>query len=253
MAATAKSLEAVTDAALQARLDLAAVHRLAHRFGFDDGIWNHFTLMVPGTSDRFLVKAHGLLMNEITASNLIVADTEGNVVEGSGEIEASAFCIHSQIHMQHPNARCVLHAHPSYATWLADVAGGRVEMINQDSLRFYGRVAYDDDYMGAADNVDEGARMAAALGDKTVLIHRNHGVTTAGANVAEAFYDLYYLEVACKRQHLLAASGCTPSVVSDNVAAHTQGCLDAEFSRGARLHFDALKRELDREEPDYAS
>ena len=168
--------------------------------------WNHLTLMVPGAADRFLVKAHGLLMNEITASNLIMADVEGNVVEGNGELEQSAFCIHSQIHLGHPNANCVLHAHPPHATWLADVLDGRLEMVNQDNLRFYGRIAYDDDYSGPADDVDEGARMAKAFDGKPVLVSRNHGVTTTGATVADAFYNLYYLEVACKRQHLLCAS-----------------------------------------------
>lgn len=252
MSATVKSVDGFADAVHQARVDLAAVHRIAHRFGFDDGIWNHLTLMVPGAADRFLVKAHGLLMNEITASNLIMADVEGNVVEGNGELEQSAFCIHSQIHLGHPNANCVLHAHPPHATWLADVLDGRLEMVNQDNLRFYGRIAYDDDYSGPADDVDEGARMAKAFDGKPVLVSRNHGVTTTGATVADAFYNLYYLEVACKRQHLLCASGATASIISDNIAAHTQGSLDEEQARSAFLYFEALKRQLDRDEPDYA-
>ena len=251
MALNVRVLDSSSVALRQARIDLAAAHRIAKRFAFDDGIWNHFTLMVPGTVDRFLVKAHGLLMNEITASNLIVADDEGRVLEGEGLIERSAFCIHSRIHREHPRAKCILHAHPPYATWLSDVAKGRLMMTNQDNLRFYGRVAYDDDYAGPAVETSEGERMAGAFGERPVLLSRNHGLTVAADSVAEAFYDLYYMELACKRQYLLVSSGAPPSIVSDNVAANAQAELATEHVDSARLFFDALKRQLDREEPEY--
>ena len=251
MALNVRVLDSSSAALRKARVDLAAVHRIANRFGFDDGIWNHFTLMVPGTTDRFLVKAHGLLMNEITASNLIVGDSEGNVLEGEGRIERSAFCIHSRIHRDHPHAQCILHAHPPYATWLSDVAQGRLMMTNQDNLRFYGRVAYDDDYAGPAFETSEGERMASAFEGKPILISRNHGLTVAADSVAEAFYDMYYVELACKRQHLLVSSGAPLSIVSDNVAANAQGELEVEREESAVLFFDALKRQLDRHEPEY--
>lgn len=251
MALTARTFESTPDSIFQLRIDLAAAHRLANRFGFDDGIHNHFTLMVPGTTDQFLVKAHGLLMSEITANNLIVVDTHGNVVKGSGTIERSAFCIHSAIHIHHSNAKCVLHAHPPYSTWLADVEDGRLHMTNQDIIRFHERVAYDDGYMGADNEVGE--QFAAAMGDKSILISRNHGTTVVGATVAEAFYDLYYLELACKRQYLLATSGCKASVVPENISAQTRQLIDSEFATSAALYFDALKRELDRENSGYTT
>ena len=250
MAVSADRLESISIRA--ARIDLAAVHRIAGRLGFDDGIWNHFTLMLPGAGERFLVKAHGLLMSQITASNLIVVDAEGNVVEGDGGVERSAFSIHCPIHKLHPRAQCILHAHPTYSTWLADLEGGRLQMVNQDSLRFYGRVAYDDNYQGGEIELFGGAGMARALGDKSVLISANHGVTVVGATVAEAFYDLYYLEKACERQHVVAASGRTPRVVSDDVAMRSRDHLNEEFSASAALHFDALKCVLDADEPGYA-
>ena len=251
MALTATILESTPDSMHQARVDLAAAHRLAHRFGFDDGIHNHFTLMVPGATDRFLVKAHGLLMSEITANNLIVVDTEGNVIEGSGSIERSAFCIHAAIHVRHPSAICVLHAHPPYSTWLADVEDGRLHMTNQDIIRFHDRIAYDDGYEGTDNEVGE--QFANAMGDKSVLVSRNHGVTVVGATVAEAFYNLYYLELACKRQYLMATSGCKASVVPENISARTRQLIDSEFATSAVLYFDALKRELDREDPGYTA
>ena len=252
MARNVHVLDSGAEALRQARVDLAAAHRIAHRFGFDDGIWNHFTLMVPGRSDRFFVKAHGLLMNEVRASNLIVADTAGHVVEGAGNIERSAFCIHSRIHLVHPRAHCVLHAHPPCTTWLSDVEQGRLLMVDQDSLRFHGRVAYDDDYQGPATECPEGERMARAFPGRPVLLSRNHGVTVAAPGVAEAFYDLYYMELACKRQYLLAASGAPMSIVSDERAAHGQASLAGEHAASAVLHFEALKRQLDRDEPEYA-
>ena len=163
MTATAVKLDTGRDPARQARIDLAAAYQLANIFGYDDGIWNHFTLTIPGSSDRFLVKPHGLLMSEITASNLIVVDHDGSVVEGDGYVETTAFCIHSKIHELLPDAACVLHAHPPYCNWLADSDGKRVEMFDQDSLRFFNRVAYDDDYQGFASDAAEGERMARAL------------------------------------------------------------------------------------------
>ena len=251
MTLAARTLESTPDSIYQSRIDLAAAHRLAHRFGFDDGIHNHFTLMVPGATNQFLVKAHGLLMSEITANNLIVVDTQGNVIEGSGSIERSAFCIHAAIHICHPAAKCVLHAHPPYSTWLADVEDGRLCMTNQDILRFHERVAYDDGYEGADNEVGE--QFAGAMGNKSVLVSRNHGITVVGDTVAEAFYDLYYLELACKRQYLLATSGCKASVVPENISARTRQVIDSEFATSAALYFDALKRQLDREGSGYAA
>ena len=251
MPLAARTFESTANSIYQLRVDLAAAHRLAHRFGFDDGIHNHFTLMVPGATDQFLVKAHGLLMSEITASNLIVVDMDGNVIEGSGTIERSAFSIHAAIHIRHSTAKCVLHAHPPYSTWLADVEDGRLSMTNQDILRFYERVSYDDGYEGADNEVGE--QFSSAMGDKRILISRNHGVTVVGATVAEAFYDLYYLELACKRQYFLATSGCKASVVPENISARTRELIDSEFATSAVLYFDALKRELDREGSGYAA
>jgi ribulose-5-phosphate 4-epimerase/fuculose-1-phosphate aldolase len=250
MALTARTLESTINVVDQARVDLAAAHQLASRFGFDDGIHNHFTLMVPDTDNRFLVKAHGLLMSEITASNLIVVDTNGNLVEGTGTIERSAFCIHAAIHVYHPAANCILHAHPTYCTWLADIEDGRLHMTNQDIIRFHDRIAYDNGYQGGDDGVGE--QFASAIGDKSVLISRNHGVTVVGATVAEAFYDLYYMELACKRQYFLATSGCNPSVVPEDLSTRTRQLLDTEFAESSALYFEALKRQLDCENPGYA-
>ena len=240
-----------SDPVRQARIDLAAFHRLAARFGLDDGIWNHFSLIVPGRSDLFLVKAHGLLCDEVTASNLIAVDSQGNTALGQGVAESSGVCIHAPIHRTKPGAACVLHTHMRYATWLSMVEGGRLMPINQNSMRYYGRIAYDDHYSGLAVDLDEGLRMTEAMGDSNILILANHGVIVTGPTVAEAFYDLYYLEVCCKEQFTLVSSGAEPRLIPQDVVALTQSQFaDAEDS-GAELYFEALKRRLDHEEPDY--
>ena len=154
------------------------------------------------------------------------AHDTGNTVEGRGGAERSGVCIHAAIHRARPDAACVLHNHMRYVTWLSMVDGGRLMPINQNSLRYYGRIAYDDHYNGLAVVEHEGRRMVEAMGDHSILILANHGVLVTGRSVAQAFYDLYYLEVCCKEQFTLVSSG-------------------------AELFFESLKRRLDIEEPDY--
>ena len=239
------------DPVRQARIDLAAFHRLAVRFGMDDGIWNHFSLTVPGQSDLFLVKAHGLLCSEVTASNLIAVDGAGNTLEGLGIAETSGVCIHAPIHRNKADAACVLHCHMRYATWLAMIEGGRLMPINQNSLRYYGRISYDDHYNGLAVAQDEGQRMTDVLGDNNVLILANHGVIVTGPTVAQTFYDLYYLELCCKEQFTVVSSGAEPRLIPQDVVALTQTQFAGFDGPAAELFFDALKRRLDVEEPNY--
>jgi ribulose-5-phosphate 4-epimerase/fuculose-1-phosphate aldolase len=239
------------DAVRQARIDLAAAYRLAARLQFDDTIWNHFSLRVPGEDGLFLVKAHGLLFREITASNLLVVDMEGRTVEGRGHAERSAFCIHSRIHATIPRAACVLHSHMRHAAWLSMVEGGRLLPVHQNALRFYNRISYDDHFCGMATDLDEGQRIANLLGDNNLAILSNHGAVSIAATVAQAFYDLYYLEVSCEEQYMLACSGAKPRLISHEVAEralrdYIEGEPDAPFE-----YMAAMRRLLEREEPDF--
>ena len=136
------------------RRDLAAALRLAAREGWQSGICNHFSYAVD--EHRFLINPQGYHWSEVTASNLLMVDKAGNVIEGDGEVERSAFYIHYHIHHTAPAARCVLHAHPRYATALVCVEGGKLEYSHQDSLRFYDRIAYDDQFNGAVMEDNEG-------------------------------------------------------------------------------------------------
>ncbi|MFM9844279.1 MAG: aldolase [Dongiaceae bacterium] len=237
----------------QHRIDLAAAIRLAVRFGLNEGICNHFSIMIPGHDQgdrRFLVNPYGLHWREIRASDLVLVNERGEKLEGHGDVEASAFWIHSRIHIAHPAGACVLHSHMPYATaltWLEDMT---LEMAGQNAIFFHDRIAYDPAYGGLVKGAEEGDRIARAMGEKRVLFMANHGVTVVGPSVAEAFNDLYYLERACQGQILAMSTGRRLRVVSPEVVAGTRRQMAADVYQ-VGLHFAALKRRLDVEEPDY--
>ena len=233
------------------RVELAAAFRLAVRFGLHEGIDNHFSLALTDDGREFLVNPYGRHFGELRARDLLRVTGDGAVLAGAGAVEPSALYIHGRMHAARPELRCILHTHMPYATALTSVAGARLEPINQNALRFIGRVAYDDDYGGLALDESEGDRLAGALGDKRVLFMANHGVATTGASVAAAFDDLYFLERACQNQVLALSTGQPLKHVPADEVARTQ----TEFERyqgHAEAHFAALKRILDRDEPDYA-
>lgn len=235
-----------------ARVDLAAAFRLAVRLDMHEGVCNHFSLMLPGARDRFLLNRFGLHWSEVTASNLLALDASGSILAGEGEFEKTAFYIHSRIHLANPNAACVLHTHMPYATALTLTIPGRLEMVEQNALRFVGDIAYDDEYNGLVVDNAEGDRLAAVLGHKRVMFLANHGVIVVGNSVAEAFDLLYYLERACRLQVLALSTGRSLRPVKDAVARATYAMLLEQNTLYAEAHFGALKRLLDREEPDYA-
>ena len=232
------------------RVDLAAAFRMAVRLELHEGVCNHFSAMLD--RKRFLLNHYGLHWSEVTASNLIALDAAGNVLEGEGEIEKTAFYIHSRIHLAHPRAACVLHTHMPYATVLTLLEGGRLEMVEQNALRFADDIAYDDEYNGLVVDTAEGDRLARVLGAKRVLFLANHGVIVVGATVAEAFDSLYYLERACRLQVLARATGLPLRKVRPEVVRETYRLIAADTPKYAGAHFSALKRILDREEPDYS-
>ncbi len=244
-----------SDPVSAARRELAAAFRWAARLGFHEGTCNHFSLKVPGREDRYLINPHGLHFSEMRASDLLMLDADGTVVEGRHPVEATAFFIHSRIHRANAEARCVLHTHMPYATALTMLDGGRLEPCHQTCLRFYGRIGYDDElggYGGLAADAEEGDRISRALGDKRVLMLANHGVIVAAPSVAEAFDDLYYLERAAQAQVLAMSTGRKLKLVGDNIAARTRDQMLKDGELYARVHFAALCRILDRETPDYA-
>ncbi|HYG54777.1 MAG TPA: aldolase [Burkholderiales bacterium] len=233
-----------------ARVDLAAAFRLCVRMDLHEGVCNHLSMMLPDGS--FLLNRYGLHWSEVTASNLVALDADGNILEGDGEIEKTAFYIHSRIHLGNPRATCVLHTHMPYATSLTLLENGRLEMVEQNALRFHDDIAYDDVYNGLVVDNAEGDRLASVLGSKRVMFLANHGVIVVGPSVAEAFDLLYYLERACRLQVLAKSMGGKLRPVRPEVVRDTYRMILADTPKYAAAHFTALKRILDREEPDYS-
>lgn len=236
------------DPTTQARLDLAAALRSAARHGLNEGVCNHFSMAVPGREELFLVNPQGLHWSEITPSDLVMADHEGNVVEGNYPLEATAFHIHARIHAGKPGAAVVLHTHMPFATALTSIDGGRIEMCTQNAFRYWDRIAYDEHYGGVALSAAEGDRMCRAMGQKDILFLRNHGVIVSGPTVAQAYDDLYYLERAAMVQILAMQTGRKLHTVDETVARDAAGQMAADAGQ-ALLHFESLKRLLDRDEP----
>lgn len=238
------------------RCDLAAALRWAVRLGLNEGVDNHFSLAVPDDDgvvrgNRFLINPFAWHWSEITASSLVLCDDAGNVLEGDNTVEKTAFFIHSRIHVNVPNAKAVLHTHMPYATALTLIEGGRLEMCEQNALAFDGRIAYDDEYDGLALDCDEGDRLAAKIGNRAVLFMASHGIVVTGSDVGEAFSDLYYLERAAMFQVLARSTGGTLRTISEGVRERARQQFASERPKVADRHFGALKRILDREEPEY--
>jgi len=256
MNASPESLWPRGEAERSARVDLAACHRLAYRFRLSEGIDNHLTMIVPGRSDRFYLAPFGLLWAEVRASDLLELDFSGTVVAGQGLVEDTALYIHLPVHRLKPDARCVLHTHMPHATALGTLDDPRLPMAVQSALGFFDDIAYAD-YNGLALDYAEGERMARELGDRSVLVLRNHGVLVTGRSVAQAFERLYFFERACQVQMLALSTGRALHLVPDSIVKATVAQFrDAESVGGqdrAELHFRALKRLLDRDEADYAT
>jgi len=234
------------------RVDLACALRWAVRYGLHEGVCNHFSVRVAGLEERFLINPQGLHWSEISAGDLLLVDADGRLIEGRHTIEPTAFFIHSRIHLALPDATCVLHTHMPYATALTVAEDARLEWVSQNALRFYGRVAYEDAYNGLALDDAEGKRLADKLKDADILFLANHGVIVRGLSVAQAFDDLYYLERASMLQIIAQSMGKRLRVVPDEIAKHTAKQMTGE-SQQAKLHFEALKRILHREEPGWAT
>ena len=256
MNANLKSIQS-PDAERQARVELAACYRLAERFGLNEGIDNHMTLLLPGHTDRFLLAPFGMHWSEVKASDFMVVDFSGRVVSGQGLVEDTALYIHQPVHRLSPQGQFVLHTHMPYATALCMLENPRLEMAVQTAVGFYEDVAYDESYNGLAYDLTEGERMARALGDKSVLMLANHGVLVVGKTVPQAFERLYFLERAAQAQVLALSTGRPLRLISEAVIKKTVAQFNDSTSVGGRnraeLHFDALKRVLDRSESDYAN
>jgi ribulose-5-phosphate 4-epimerase/fuculose-1-phosphate aldolase len=243
------------DAVTQARIHLAAAHRLAVLHELEEGIDNHFTMTVPGCEDQYLILPFGLHWSEARASDMIVFDESGRTLEGEGVVELSARCIHAPIH-RITGARVVLHTHQTWALALNMLKDNRLLPANQTAAFFHGTIAYDDHYAGTADTPEEGRRLAGLLSGKQIVFMKNHGVLVTGDTMAQAYRRLYKLERVCRTQVLALGTGRPLEVLSDEIIARVHAPAEHEThsrSERERLFFEAMMRVLDRELPGYES
>lgn len=233
------------------RQDLAASFRWFARLGMHESVANHFSLAVEPSGRYFLMNPRGRHFSRIRASDLILLDTEDAATMDQPDApDPTAWHIHGRVHARCPQARCVMHLHPRHATALASLQDSRMPPIDQNTMRFFGRLAIDEGFGGMGLSDDEGDRLASLLGNNNVLLMGNHGVLVAADTVAAALDEMYYFERACETVMIAYASGRPLRVVSDDVAAVTQQQW-AQYGQLAIDHLAEVRAILDVEEPDY--
>jgi len=238
----------------EARIQLAAAHRMAVLDGLEEGIDNHFTVQVPGRGGEYLILPFGRHWSEARASELMVFDESGRTLQGHGTVELSAQCIHAPIH-RITGAPVVLHTHQPWALALNMLQDNRLLPATQTAAFFHGQIAYDDDYTGLAATLGEGERLAGLMGDRPILFMKNHGVVATGRTIAQAYRRLYKLERACRTQVLALSTGQPIHVLGDDIVARVQAPDEHDRHPRAereRLYFEAMMRVVDRELPGYA-
>jgi ribulose-5-phosphate 4-epimerase/fuculose-1-phosphate aldolase len=234
------------------RVQLAAAYRLIDRFKMSDLIYTHISVRIPGSEQHFLINPYGLMFSEITASSLVKIDLEGNIIgDSEWSVNPAGFVIHSAIHAAREELHCVLHTHTRHGMAVSALECGLLP-LTQFSLQFYNRVAYHR-YEGVSLDVEERDRLVQDLGDKKVMILRNHGLLTAGRTIPEAFILMFYLDRACEVQ-IAAQSTATPLVIpSADVCEHSAQQQDIEMANLGQLEWSALIRMLDQEDSSYRS
>ena len=228
----------------QARQELACAYRLFDHFGWHELIYNHITVRVPGTENHFLINPFGLLYREVKASNLVKIDVDGNIVgESNYTVNPAGFIVHSAVHARRKDAHAVAHTHTTAGQAVACQKEGLLP-LSFTSMFFTDRVAYHD-FEGITLDTDERERLAADLGDKPVMILRNHGLLACGPTLAHCFTDLYHLQRACEVQVAALAGGrdrvllASPEACAKSAQQHL-----AASDKGVepKLVFDAMKR-----------
>lgn len=225
------------------RGDLALALRAAAHHGLSEGVCNHFSVMLPGAQDRYLINPRGLHWSEVGPDDIVLIDVKGEVLAGRHRVEPTALFIHGAVHRITGHA-VVLHCHMPYATALTLTVDRALDpTLSQNAMRYMNRIAIDANYNGLALDDAEGERIAHAMAGKDVAFLGNHGVIVAGGTVAHAYDDLYYLERACLHQ-VIAQSTCRQRVPVDaQLASRVAAQVQSEREQ-SDLFFDALRRLL---------
>jgi ribulose-5-phosphate 4-epimerase/fuculose-1-phosphate aldolase len=236
------------------RVDLASAYRVCAHLGWSELIYAHITARVAGPQHHFLINPYGLRWDEVTASNLVKIDVDGNPVDGRGSrytANKAGFIIHSAVHMGRADARWVFHTHTLAGMAVATQQCGLLP-IHMYAHNFYESLSYHD-FEGPSMRLGERERLVKSLGENHALVLRNHGVLTLGSTVAEGFIRMWRLERACQIQLAAQAGGAlvapTPEVCRQSQAMGEE-FLTHQAPLG-KLEFEALLREVEAKDPGY--
>ena len=232
--------------------DLAAVFRWTARLNMHEGIANHFSVCLPDSNADFYVNGSGMHFSSIKASDLVLI--EQNKIEELKKkpelVDPTAINIHGTIHKKVPHARCILHVHSKYATALSTLKDPTLQPIDQNTMRFYNRVAVFKDFGGLGFE-EESNKMAACIGNNRSMLLANHGILTTGQTVAQAFDELYYFEKACETYITALSTQKELKIVSPEVAEKTAQEWENYSTDMEELHLKAIRSILDNEDPSY--
>jgi len=222
------TFDTVEQERLHRKQRLAAGFRLFARFGYDEGVAGHITARDPGEPDTFWVNPFGVDFSQVRVSNLIRVDAEGKVVEGEYPVNTAAFAIHSQVHQARPDVVSAAHAHSMHGKAFSAL-GQLLEPITQDACAFYEDHGLFDDYTGVVVDVEEGKRIAHALGGAKAVILRNHGLLTVGGSVDAAVWWFVAMDRSCQAQLLAQAAGPLVRIDPDQ-ARKTHGQVGSDIA-----------------------
>jgi ribulose-5-phosphate 4-epimerase/fuculose-1-phosphate aldolase len=243
---TPPTFDSIEDERLHRKQRLAAAFRLFSRFGFDEGVAGHITARDPELHDHFWVNPFAMHFGQIKVSDLILVNDKGDVVEGNRPVNTAAFVIHSQVHAARPDVVAAAHSHSMYGkSW--STLGRLLDPLTQDACAFYGDHGLFDDYTGVVLDVEEGKRIAHALGERKAVILRNHGLLTVGHSVDEAAFWFIAMDRSCQGQLLAEAAG-SPISIADGDAAHTAAQVGSHTI--GWFNFQPLYEMIVRRQPD---
>jgi ribulose-5-phosphate 4-epimerase/fuculose-1-phosphate aldolase len=225
---------------------MAAAFRLFDRFGFNEGVAGHLTARDPEHPDLFWVNPFGMSFGLIRASDLILVDHDGEVVEGTWPVNRAAFAIHSAVHQARPDLNSAAHTHSTYGRAFSTL-GKLLSPLTQDSCAFYGDHSLFDDFTGVVLDVEEGKRIAHALGDNKACILRNHGLLTGGTTVDEAAWWFITMERTCQVQLVADAAG-DPVAIDHESAQLTHSQVGSALA--GWFSFQPLYDKIVRDQPD---
>ena len=246
MATAAAAPRVMTDAEWEARQQLAAAYRVFDHLGWSEMIYNHITLKVPGEDHAFLINPFGLHFSEVKASNLVKIDIDGNKLDDSPyPVNRAGFVQHAVFHRNLPDVHCIMHTHTTAGMAVSSLEGGLLP-INFYACNFAGQIAYHD-FEGVTVRDEEGERLVANLGDKRMLLLRNHGIVAMGRTLPEAFIKHWSLQRACEIQLATLSMGKPLTVPPEVVAVHQRDLHMAQVPGGpGAADFAAMVRLVDR-------